>query len=83
MMVTCNHLVPFYLTTLLRPLLLKTDQSRVINVSSKGHTQIKGYNPEDFILDNYANSDLKMAKSYGVSKMQNILFARGLAKYNQ
>ena len=64
-----NHLGHFALTGLLLPLLLKTEGSRVVNVSSTGHKAGK-------IIFEDLNSErsYNKMKAYGQSKLANLLF---------
>ncbi|HEC42910.1 MAG TPA: SDR family NAD(P)-dependent oxidoreductase [Bacteroides sp.] len=70
-----NHLGHFALTGLLLPLLVKTEDSRVVNVSSAGHKAGK-INFEDLHSKNSYN---KM-KAYGQSKLANLLFTYELQR---
>jgi NAD(P)-dependent dehydrogenase (short-subunit alcohol dehydrogenase family) len=64
-----NHLGHFALTGLLLPLLIKTENSRVVNVSSSGHKAGK-INFEDL----HSNNSYNKMKAYGQSKLANLLF---------
>lgn len=70
-----NHLAPFLLTLLLLPALSKSDQGRVVNVSSMAHSRGR----LDFDdLDSDRRFDAYQA--YATSKLANILFSNELAR---
>ncbi|MBV7331192.1 SDR family NAD(P)-dependent oxidoreductase [Chloroflexi bacterium TSY] len=72
-----NHLGHFALTGLLFDLLLKTPESRVVTVSSTGHTM------GDMDFDNllYADGkDYSPTRAYGRSKLANLLFTYELQR---
>lgn len=70
-----NHLGHFYLTNLVLDLLRDTPKSRVINVSSDFHRNVK----MDF--DNLQfERNYEMVDAYSHSKLYNILFTRELAR---
>ncbi len=71
-----NHVGHFLLTLLLSDLLAKTDDSRVVVVSSGAHKAGRIYY-EDLQLKNKYN----MVRGYAQSKLANILFALKLAEY--
>src|SRR3990167_2302979 len=80
MTMAVNHLAPAFLTHLLLPMLEKTDESRVINVSSIAHS----YSPPDmadFFLKRYHAEKYEGFACYAQSKLANILFAKGLKNY--
>ncbi|MGH2959740.1 MAG: SDR family NAD(P)-dependent oxidoreductase [Solirubrobacterales bacterium] len=68
-----NHLSPFLLTHLLKPLLLASDERRIINTASMannyGHV-FMGH------LDSHKSENI----AYGTGKLMNILFTRGIAR---
>lgn len=70
-----NHLAPFLLTALLRPLLAATDGARVVVVSSDAHLRA-GIDVSDLegrgIYDGYF--------AYAQSKLANVLFVHALAR---
>ena len=70
-----NHLGHFALTGLLLPLLAKTEDSRVITLSSLAH---KGASIDFDNLD--GSKGYKPMKFYGQSKLANLLFAQELDK---
>ncbi len=70
-----NHLAHFLLTNLLLDLIMKTEKSRIINVSSRLH--IKGTIDIDNLNKQKAYNG---NKAYANSKLANILFTRYLAK---
>jgi NAD(P)-dependent dehydrogenase (short-subunit alcohol dehydrogenase family) len=65
-----NHLGHFALTGLLLPVLLGTDHSRVVTVSSHGHRQ------GNLHFDNlqFEHGGFQRARAYGNSKLANLLF---------
>ena len=65
-----NHLGHFALTGLLIDLLLKTEGSRVVNVSSMAHR----YGKMDFDDLQWINRPYKKVQSYGQSKLANLMF---------
>lgn len=71
-----NHLGHFALTGKLLPLILKTDASRIVSISS-----IIAYKGKiDFNDLNYDHKPYKKWDAYGQSKLANLLFAMELAK---
>lgn len=72
-----NHLGHFALTGLLMDLLLKTPHSRVVNVSSNGHTS--GVMDFDNLLF-AGGQDYSPMKAYGRSKLANLLFTYELRR---
>lgn len=70
-----NHLAHFLLTNLLLDLILRTEKSRIINVSSRlhlnGNIDIENINSQKSYNGN---------KAYANSKLANVLFTRHLAK---
>jgi NAD(P)-dependent dehydrogenase (short-subunit alcohol dehydrogenase family) len=72
-----NHLGHFALTGLLMDLLLKTEGSRIVNVSSKAHER----GVMDFNNLQYADGkDYTPMKAYGRSKLSNLLFTYELQR---
>ncbi|MCF7833178.1 MAG: SDR family oxidoreductase [Candidatus Marinimicrobia bacterium] len=69
-----NHLGHFYLTNLLLPLLKNSGQGRIINMSSGSHYNGKMH-WKDLQLKHY-----RSLKSYGQSKLANVLFTYELAR---
>ncbi|KAJ3126519.1 hypothetical protein HK098_007419 [Nowakowskiella sp. JEL0407] len=73
-----NHLGHFLLTTLLLPLIEQSIPSRIVIVSSFGHTQPP---PEGINFDSLNDPKALHGWSrYAVSKLANILFAKSLAE---
>ena len=72
-----NHIGYFLFTNLLLDVLERTGSSRIINVSSAAHFFVKSMNWDDL---NYKEDFGMGVKSYGQSKLANILFTRYLAK---
>jgi NAD(P)-dependent dehydrogenase (short-subunit alcohol dehydrogenase family) len=68
-----NHLAPFYLTNKLLPLILKSEEAIIINVSSQAHAHHINLNDLQF-SNSYSNMQL-----YGLSKLCNILITYHLA----
>ena len=80
-----NHLSPVYLTWLLTPLLNNSPEPRVINVSSTAHlhfrSKFKNFIDDDFWLNKPEvdyEKEYHFTTAYGMSKMGNVLFSRGL-----
>jgi NAD(P)-dependent dehydrogenase (short-subunit alcohol dehydrogenase family) len=71
-----NHLGHFLLTQLLLPKLLEQPHSRVVNVSSKAHYTVNGV---DFDELRRPGKGFGALHAYGVSKLCNVLHAKGLA----
>lgn len=70
-----NHLGPFLLTNLLLNVLVKTPQSRIVNVASEAHRYAK------FDIDNLElDKGYENMKAYCLSKLCNIMFTHELAK---
>eukprot|EP00762_Andalucia_godoyi_P002608 ANDGO_03356.mRNA.1 Short-chain dehydrogenase TIC 32 len=65
-----NHLGHFLLTNLLRPVLVQSAPSRVVNVSSKLHKNRKMEFDDMFSKKSYGSMDV-----YGKSKLANIMFS--------
>lgn len=70
-----NHLGHFLLTNCLLDLLKKSSPSRIVNVSSLAHERGQIY-----FDDINQEKDYQPWKSYGQSKLANVLFTRELAK---
>lgn len=70
-----NHLAPFLLTNLLRPLLEASAPARVVTVSSEAHRR-GGFRFDDPGLEGGYGGKV----AYGQSKLANILFTRELAQ---
>jgi len=73
-----NHLGHFALTGLLLPVLKKTSQSRVVNVSSVAHKQGK-MNFRNLLFEN--GKGYSPMKAYGRSKLANLLFTYELQRF--
>jgi len=71
-----NHMGPFLLTKLLRPILDSTTGARIVNVSSRAHRQGR-INFDDLNRDNRRYWGYL---AYADSKLCNILFTRGLCQ---
>lgn len=65
-----NHLAYFLLTHEAWPLLQRSGEARIINVSSDSHFQIKGMFWDDLMLENNYHG----LRSYAQSKMANVYF---------
>lgn len=70
-----NHLAPFLLTNLLRPLLTASAPARVVTVSSGAH-----YKGEIDLSDLHLERDYDPYRAYRRSKLANVLFTRALAR---
>lgn len=68
-----NHLGHFLLTNLLLDLIKKSEDGRIINVSSGGHKAGDFYKNDPHFKNNY-----NLIKAYGQSKLANILFTKEL-----
>ncbi|KZV81393.1 short chain dehydrogenase reductase [Exidia glandulosa HHB12029] len=71
---TC-HVGHFLLTNLLMPLLKKSDEPRVVNVSSGAYRVGTG----DYSDYNFKNQDFVWFKGYGQAKLANLHFSKALA----
>jgi NAD(P)-dependent dehydrogenase (short-subunit alcohol dehydrogenase family) len=69
-----NHIAPFLLTHTLLPLIKKSPDGRIINVSSRAHGRGTLYLDDLFLRKNFS-----LAKSYNQSKLCNMLFTYYLA----
>jgi NAD(P)-dependent dehydrogenase (short-subunit alcohol dehydrogenase family) len=72
-----NHLGPFLLTSLLLPRLLESKPARVVNVASTAHNQARRGIPFD---DLQSTRHYSYVRSYGFTKLANILFTNELAR---
>jgi NAD(P)-dependent dehydrogenase (short-subunit alcohol dehydrogenase family) len=70
-----NHLAPFLLTHLLLDVLKKSASARIVNVASRAHR-----NQEIDFDDLMSVRNYRVMRTYGRSKLANILFTRTLAK---
>ncbi len=64
-----NHVAPFYLTHLLLPELIRSPESRIININSDSHFQAS-FDADNFNLDRKYHG----LRAYGRSKLANVLF---------
>jgi NAD(P)-dependent dehydrogenase (short-subunit alcohol dehydrogenase family) len=71
-----NHLAPFLLTNLLRPLLERSAPARVVTVASDAHKQVRAI-PWDELP---RGAEARQAQAYSLSKLLNILFTFELAR---
>lgn len=70
-----NHLAPFLLTSLLLDKLKQSGPARIVNVASRAH---RG---QEIDFDDLMNTrDYRVMRTYGRSKLANILFTRTLAR---
>lgn len=69
-----NHLAPFLLTNLLLPTIKGSSPARIVTVASRAHRQQR----IDF-QDLMSTHGYKVMRTYGRSKLANILFTRALA----
>jgi len=73
-----NHIGPFLLTTLIRPVLVQSAQGRIVNVSSAAHLQAP---PIDWsLLQRRTSSRRSGFQDYAVTKLMNVLHAKELAR---
>lgn len=72
-----NHLGHFALTGLLIDLIIKTPESRIVNVSSLAHKQAKRNFNDLFFAD---KSNYSPMKAYAMSKIANLLFTYELQR---
>jgi len=70
-----NHLAPFLLTCLLLNKLGQSGPARIVNVASRAHRD-----QEMDFSDLMSNRNYRLMRTYGRSKLANILFTRTLAK---
>jgi retinol dehydrogenase 12 len=70
-----NHLAPFLLTNLLLDRIRESGPARIVNVASRAHR-----NQEIDFEDLMSERDYRVMRTYGRSKLANILFTRALAK---
>ena len=70
-----NHLAPFLLTSLLLDKIKGSEPARIVNVASRAHRD-KEIDFDDLM----SVRDYKVMRTYGRSKLANILFTRTLAK---
>ena len=70
-----NHLAPFLLTNLLLDKLKTAGPARIVNVASRAHR-----NQEMDFADLMSERNYRVMRTYGRSKLANILFTRTLAR---
>lgn len=70
-----NHLAPYLLTELLKPLMIASARSRIVITASTGHYR----GSLDFDDLNYEQG-YGIMKAYGRSKLANVIYARELAR---
>lgn len=71
-----NHLAPFLLTNLLLPVLVASEPSRIVTVSSTGH----GYGTKINFDDLQGERRYRAGPAYSQSKLANVLFTYELAR---
>ena len=71
-----NHCSHFLLTGLLLKFLKKSDDPRIINVSSMAHRFVDDSLSREFNAQNYSGM-----KVYGISKAANVLFTENLKEF--
>lgn len=74
-----NHISHFALTGLLLKFLKKSDDPRIINVSSDAHL----YSDYDLDYFNFTNENFRMWKMYCNSKAANVLFSEALKELSE
>ncbi len=72
-----NHLGPFLLTNLLLPALKAAAPSRIVNLSSTGHTMSRGLDFDDLMVERRRYEGMLV---YCDSKLANVLFTTELAR---
>jgi len=72
-----NHLAPFLLTNLLLPRMIESAPARIVNVASDAH-RLKGVRMR--FEDLQGEREYRVMRTYGQSKLANILFTRELAR---
>jgi dehydrogenase/reductase SDR family protein 13 len=73
-----NHIGPFLLTTLIRPVLVQAAQGRIVNVSSAAHLNAP---PIDWsLLERRTVPRRSGFQDYAVTKLMNVLHAKELAR---
>ena len=80
MIMWVNHFGPFLLTHLLLDKLKESAPSRIITVSSSAHSAIKNEQDFFYIRQKTAPPGTGTLKTYGQTKVANIIFMRDLAK---
>ncbi len=78
MMLAVNHLGPFLLSNLLRPLMRDSAPSRIVTVASEAHKFGRGLDLDDFQATR--GYGFLGFPRYGETKLMNILFTRELAR---
>jgi retinol dehydrogenase 12 len=73
-----NHIGPFLFTELLRPLLGRSAQARVVNVSSVAHMQVRSI--DWTVLERRSAPGRNGFSDYAVTKLMNVLHAKELAR---
>lgn len=73
-----NHLGPHLFTRLLLPRLKESAQGRIVNVASRAHLRVQGFEWSDFTRATTSTKE-RLAR-YGQSKLMNVLHARELAR---
>lgn len=71
-----NVLAPFLLTSLLQPLLARSDRAHVIHTSSAGHSYVDDMRWDDLQLEQAFDASV----AYLQSKLANLIFARECAR---
>lgn len=72
-----NHVAPFYMTHLLLPGLIKSNESRVISVNSDSH-YLASFDPDNLNLDHRYHG----LRAYGRSKLANVYFTYEFERRN-
>src|SRR5512132_652255 len=79
-MVAVNYLAPWLLTALLRDKLVASAPSRIVNVASDVHRNVRALDPARHLRSTTAFSGRESSEHYARSKLMDILFTQELAR---